>query len=425
MTRAGGPTAVARHGCAPGGGRLLMLVVVLVPLGPIVDAFFLTAGRGIYATEVVLLAALATWLTRGILVHAAAHWPRPNLPVLLFCGYGAIGLLALVAGHADRFTSFPGYRMARVLLLAASTAYMVHTLAWEPGSRRRAIRLWTGATLIALGALGIYGIIEFLGTAPGDGSFEAASFYRSSVALAVHIAFFAPLALCVWLGASNRPWRLAGALSWWAAILCLPLTASRGGLGSVLATSVLALLVTARRTRGRAWRPIAVVLLVLMLAAALLATHPQWAGAAFARKYHASLAGDLFSSRGDAWREGWIAIRNHPLCGEGPEAEAPSVPLELARRHGLPAALLALAAMLTAAWSAARQAWRRDRDAAPRLEGGLHTASVGWGLALGLAGLLLAGLAESGLGARTTPLLAVTLAIAGMPAVGRRTHNCG
>ncbi|MBU1675250.1 hypothetical protein KKA85_05665, partial [bacterium] len=43
-----------------------------------------------------------------------------------------------------------------------------------------------------------------------------------------------------------------------------------------------------------------------------------------------------------------------------------------------------------------------------------HAASAGWGIVLGLVGLFLAGLAETGLGARTTPLLAVAISVAGM-----------
>ncbi|MBU1677187.1 hypothetical protein KKA85_15580, partial [bacterium] len=206
----------------------LVSLALLVPLGPVVDFFFLTPGRGIYATEVVLLAALAGWLASRASGRDRSPWPRPNLPVLLFCNFGAISLLALVAGHADRFVFFSAYRMARVLLLAASVGFMFHALATEPATRRRAVRYWTGATLAALGLLGLFGIVEYLLAGRGGAYFEPGSFYRSSVGLAVHVAFFAPLSLSVWLGASSREWRLLGAASWLVALVCLPLTASRG-----------------------------------------------------------------------------------------------------------------------------------------------------------------------------------------------------
>lgn len=396
----------------------LMSLAVLVPLGPVVDYFFLTPGRGIYATEVVLLSALAGWLSAKASGRDMAPWPRPNLPVLLFCNFGAIGLLALVAGHADRFVFFSAYRMARVLLLAATTGFMFHALAAEPDLRSRAIRLWTGSTLAALGLLGLFGIVQYLLAGRGGGHFEPGSFYDSSVGLAVHVAFFAPLALSVWLGASSREWRLAGAATWLVALVCLPLTASRGALGGVFVTSVLVVLVTARRTRGRAWRGMALVLLLLSAGLTLLAARPELAGEAFAYKYRASIEGDFFSTRVDEWGEAWSAIKRYPVFGQGPDAWAPSVPLELMRRHGVPAALLALAALVLAAWGAARNAWRRDLSPTPHLNRGLHGPSVGWGLVLGLVGLFLVGLAETGLGARTTPLLAVTISVAGIFNIG-------
>jgi len=397
----------------------LASLAALVPLGPVVDFFFLTPGRGVYATEVVLMSALGGWLTSRAFGRDTTPWPRPSLPVLLFCNFGAVGLLALVAGHADRFVFFTAYRMARVLLLSAAVGYMFHTLARDPRARARAVRVWTKASLAALGLLGLFGIVEYLVSGRGGGHFEPGSFYRSSVGLAVHVAFFAPLALSIWLGASARIWRLAGAASWLLAVACLPLTASRGALGSLFATSVLVVLVTARRTRGRGWRGIAVVLLLLAAGLSLLAARPELAGEAFAYKYRASIEGDFFSTRVEEWGEAWRAIGADPLFGEGPEAWAPSVPLELARRHGVPAALLALAAIVVAAWITARRAWRRDREPSPVLDRGLHDASVAWGVALGLVGLFLVGLAETGLGARSTPLLAVTLSVAGMVCVGR------
>ncbi len=398
-------------------GSLLSLAV-LVPVGPVVDWFFLTPGRGIYATEVVLLSALAGWLSTKASGRDMTPWPRPNLPVLLFCNFGAIGLLALVAGHADRFVFFSAYRMARVLLLAACVGYIFHALAADAETRKRTIRLWTGATLGALALLALFGIVQTLLAGRGGGHFEPGSFYDSSVGLAVHTAFFAPLALSVWLGASSRQWRLAGAAAWLMALLCLPLTASRGALGSVFVTSVLVVLVTARRTRGRAWRGMAVVLLLLTVGLALLAARPDLAGEAFAYKYRASIEGDFFSTRVDEWSEAWRAIRRYPIFGEGPDAWAPSVPLELMRRHGVPAALLALAAVVLAVWGSARNAWRRDLSPTPHINQGLHGPSVGWGLVLGLVGLFLVGLAETGLGARTTPLLAVTISVAGIFNVG-------
>jgi O-antigen ligase len=304
--------------------------------------------------------------------------------------------------------------MARVLLLAASVGYVFHALAPDVDMRRRTVWLWTGGTLAALGQIGLFGIMEYLLAETGVLHFEPGSFYRSSVGLAVHIAFFSPLALGVALGASRREWRLAAAVSWVVAMMCLPLTASRGAIGSVFVTSVLVVLATARRTRGRAWRGIAAALVLLAAGLALLAARPEIAGEAFAYKYRASVQGDFFSTRVDEWREAWAAIKAFPIFGEGPEAWAPSVFLELARRHGLPAALLAVAAIVAAMAGVIRRVWHRDRDPEPTLYRGLHLSSAGWGVALGLIGLLLVGLAETGVGARTTPLLAVMISVAGM-----------
>ncbi|NTV04623.1 hypothetical protein HGA89_06925, partial [bacterium] len=156
-----------------------------------------------------------------------------------------------------------------------------------------------------------------------------------------------------------------------------------------------------------------VALAALGALAVVLLLKPELAGESFAYKLRASLAGDYLSTRLPAWREAAAAVGAHPLAGEGPEAYAPSIPLELARRLGLPAALLAIAALLGALAAAAR-ASRRLATGAPLQASGLSLSSVALGVAAGLAGLLLVGLAETGLGNRTTPLIAATLAVAAL-----------
>ncbi len=385
----------------------------VVPFGPVIDFAFLTPGRGIYATEVILLAALASWLTGRLFGRERGRWPMPNLPTLLFCNFGAIALVALIAGHAERFLLFTAYRMGRVLLLAATTGFLFSALALDETRRDRAIRAWTASTLGALGLLGLFGLAQFL-FGRHSGHFEPGSFYASSVGLAVHVAFFGPVALCVALGASDRRWRLGALVAWLAAVICLPLTASRGALGATLITLALAVLAALRRTRGRGWRLAAIAVLVAGIGAVVLMSNPELAGEAFAYKYRASIAGDFFSTRVDEWREAAASIRAQPFFGEGPDAWAPSIPLELMRRHGVPAALLGLAAIVAGIVSLGRRAWRWDAAAAPTRIGGLHVASTAWGLTLGLLGLLLVGLAETGLGARTTPLLSMALAMTGV-----------
>lgn len=385
----------------------------LVPCGPIVDFVFLTPGRGLYATEVILLAALASWMTGKVFGRDRDPWPTPNLPTVLFCNFGAVGLVALIAAHADRFAAFGAYRMARVLVLAAAAGFLFAILASDERRRDRTLRAWTGATIGALAALGLFGLGQFL-FGGHEGQYEPGSFYRSSVGLAVHIAFFGPVALCVALGPSAARWRLGAAAAWLAAMVCLPLTASRGALGATLITLVLAGLIALRRNRGRSWRPLAAAGAVVLIGAVVLAVRPELAGEAFAYKYRASVAGDFFSTRVDQWRESVAEIRAHPLFGEGPAAWAPSIPLELMRRHGVPAALLGLVAIIGGVVSLGRRAWRWDLAPAPARIGGLHTVSAAWGLCLGLVGLLLVGLAETGLGARTTPLLSLALAMTGV-----------
>lgn len=384
-------------------------LAVLVPAGPILDLAFLTPDRGIYATEVVLLAAVATWLASGALARRQTSWVLPALPALLLAGFGLVGSTALLLGHRDAFATFEAWRALRVLLLASGAVFLLRAVAER--TPRPVATLWTGATLGALLLLAAGGVLEFVIKASGQ--FEAGSFYASSIGLAVHLAFMAPLALCIWLGPSSRRWRVLAAAAWLGSLACLPLTASRGALGSLAVTSVLAVLVTARRTGGRGWRGMAAVLLALGVATAVLMARPELAGEAFAYKYRASVQGDFFSTRTTEWAEAWQAIIAHPLVGDGPAEWAPSVPLELARRHGVPAALLALAAMVTGAWVAGRRGWRRD-DGEAAMQDGLHLASLDWGLCLALCGLFLVGLAETGLGARSTPLLAWAVVMAGM-----------
>ncbi len=385
----------------------MWLLAVIVPAGPVLDFFFLTPDRGIYATEVVLLAASASWLVNRALGRDKTTWPRLSLPALLLAGFGLIGTLVLIVGFAQAFDVFTTWRALRVLLLTIGAVYLLSRVAQD--NKRDIVSIWTGATLGTLLLLAVFGLVEFV--LRGQGQYEEGSFYDSSIGLAVHFSFFAPLALSVWLGSSAKRWRLLGAAAWVTTLLCLPLTASRGALGSVFITSVLLVLVTARRTRGKGWRGIAVVLLVICVGIGILMSNPEIAGEAFAYKYRASIEGDFFSTRVNEWSEAWQGIKAHPLVGEGPATWAPSMPLEMARRHGVLAGLLVMAAIIVGAWTAGRRAW--SLDGRKSVSENLHQASFYWGLTLGLAGLFLVGLAETGLGARSTPLLAWAVVWAG------------
>lgn len=384
------------------------LLFVLVPAGPILDFFFLTSGREIYATEVVLLSALSIWLATLALGRERPQTMKPSMAAMLLAAFGLVGAMALIAGHGDNFGSFEAWRTLRVLLLALGAVLLLEKVVRN--SNRDISAVWTVATLGALLAISVGGLVEFLVWSAGAG--EVGSFYGSSIGLAVHLAFFAPLALSVWLGPSTSRWRWLGAAAWITTLVCLPLTASRGAMGSVLGTSFLVVIVTALRTKGRAWRGMAAVLLVFAAGLALLAAKPELAGEAFAYKYRASISGDFFSTRVDAWAEALQGIKHRPMTGQGPLTWSPSIPLELARRHGIPAALLALSSLIVGIWIAGRRAWRLDKTGEVG-SSGLHSACLFWGLALGLVGLFLVGLAETGLGARLTPLLAVALVLTG------------
>ena len=390
-------------------------VAAIVPVGPVLDFFFLTPGREIYATEVVLLAAAAWWLARRVL--APHPLPGPAPAILLWLAFAAVGLVALIAmavlaaGPGGGPADATWLRGVRLLVLATCVPLLIV----DEGTGRRPGTLvwWTAATLGATALLAVGGVAEFLLTIAGRSDEEPGSFYRGSVGLAVHLAFFAPLGLALWLGDSGRRWRLAGALVWLASAACLPLTASRGAMGS-LAVTAAALVAAAVLAGGRRrLRAPLIALAALGAVAVALLLRPELAGESFAYKLRASLAGDYFSTRLPAWREALDAIAAHPLTGEGPAAIAPSIPLELARRLGLPAALLAISALLSALFAAASASRSLATGAHPH-RCGLSPSSVALGVAAGLAGLLLVGLAETGLGNRTTPLIAAALAIAAL-----------
>ncbi len=385
-------------------------VAAIVPAGPLLDFCFWSAGREVYATEVVLLAAAAWWLARRAL--APRPWVRPAPAILLWLGFVAAGLIALAVGPGGGPASATWVRGVRLLVLAG----VVPLLLLDDPRSGESTRLgplvwWAAATLGAVVLLAAGGVAEFLLTIAGRSDEEPGSFYRGSVGLAVHLASFAPLGLALWLGDSGRRWRLAGALAWLAAAACLPLTASRGAMGSLAATSALLVAATALSGDRRRLRAPLIALAALGAVAVVLLLKPELAGGSFAYKLRASLAGDYFSTRLPAWRESFAAIAAHPLTGEGPEAFAPSIPLELARRLGLPAALLALSAMLFALVATIR-ASRRIAPCAFPFGSGLSHSSVTMGVAAGIAGLLLVGMAETGLGNRSTPLISTAMAVA-------------
>lgn len=402
-------TLVAAAALAAFATRLpLRALVWLVPVGPVLDAALLWSGREIYLTGIVVLSAAGIWGLRAARGRAPA--PPPSAPVLLLVAFGAVGALALSLGHPRLLATTEGLRGLRVLWLGAVLGVMWPALDADPV--RRTVS-WARATLLGLLLLAGGALVQFL---IGDRSAEPGSFYGGSVGLAVHLATFLPLALAVALSDGERRARIAGAAAWLAGLAALPLTASRGALGAFALTTLAVLAVSARRLQGGR-RTAALALIALMLAAGTTLTlRPELAGESFAYKFRKSVAGDFFSTRTDAWAETWQAVRSHALAGEGPNAWSPSIPLELARRHGLPAAALGLAAMVAGLLAAARATGRGGRPAEC-----FGPGTVALGLAVGLGGLLLVGLAETGLGARFTPLLAAAIATAGgLPAATRR-----
>ncbi len=368
----------------------LATIMMIIPVGPILDSAFLTSGRGIYATEAIMLTAIAIWM-----VHKARlrqTWKRPTLPVLLLCIYALAGVVALLAGNNSLFSNL---RMLRQLFLTAMIALLVQDLISREQILDRLQKHWAAATLLGLAILALGGIAEFFKTHS-----EPGSFYGGSVTLAVHVAFFSPLALSIWLSSWSRLWRMAAAATWLLSMICLPLTASRGAMGSVLITSLALLLISSLRGRRLKW-PALSLILIIAVAGGVLLGNPQLAGDNFAYKVNASLKGDFFSTRTSEWKQAMASIKTSPFIGEGPEASSHSIPLELAQRGGIAAALLMLAAVLAAMIASVRGNLVFD----------FSEATISWGIALGLLGFLLVGLAETGLGARTSPLLALVIAM--------------
>jgi hypothetical protein len=395
----------------PGTPRTL---VVLIPLGPVLDFFFMTPGNAIYALEVVLSAALIQWCVRRVRERDLA-WNLPETPVLLWGGFALVGIYALNGGDALANDPTAALRLLRVLILALGAALMVRHTVRRYGDRS-VLPLWTAGALAGLVLIALGAVVEYVLFAPERGHFEPGSFYRGSIGVAVHVAFFSPLALSVFLSDSGRKWRIAGAVAWLAGVLCLPLTASRGGLGSVLLVSALLAAAAGARDGWRRWRKLLVPAALLAVLALIVAWKPELAGESFAYKWRATLSGDFFSTRRPAWNEAFALLRSHPLTGVGPSAWAPSIPLELALRHGLPAAVLALGSVFWAIVTTLR----KRRATGEGSSAGLSLAAVDLGLGACLVGLLLVGLAETGLGARTTPLLAAAVALAATPIPARR-----
>lgn len=369
-------------------------LAIIIPFGPILDWPFLGSPAKIYAAEIVLLAAAACAGARFALARddPARVRIRVPLPLILLGAYAAAGAVALAAGHPRILASFDGLRAVRVLSLTVAAPLLLLAIAREDGDRDRAIRRFLLATVAALGVIAAAGIAEFaLSLRGATGRPEPGSFYRESVQVAVHIALFSPAALSLFFSADARPMRLAGGAAWILSFLCLVLTASRGAMASVLITSAIVVAGGAKSAAAR--RSIAIAVAVAAIGAGILIVKPEIAGESFGRKLRATLAGDFFSSREAAWREEASSIRAHPIAGEAPWATASSLYLELARRHGIPAAALAVAAIASAALAAFRV--RR-----------------GLGIAAGLLGLLIVGFAETSIGARTTPLIATAVAMA-------------
>lgn len=391
----------------------LKVLPFIVPIGPILDDFLISDERVIYVTEAVLLAALSSWLFRLALGRLTLG-PPPNRPALVLCGFAIVGILALIAGHMQTLTTLTGWRMVRVLILVPGVCLLLQTQIGT-GQRLRALQYWTAASLVGLAVLAIGGVVEGVwGVARGSLE-ESGSFYGGSISLAVHLAFMGPLALAVGLSRSGRFWGWGGLVAWSAALICLPLTASRGAMGSLALTSILVTCLMFRHADAVRRRWVLTILGLAVVGLTILSAKPELAGSSFAYKYEATMAGDFFSTRVDQWSTAGTILMQSPIWGAGPDAWSPSVPLEIACRHGLPALLILLVAWAMAVRLAASSIQIQETT------GSLRLSSVSLGIAVGLLGLFLVGLAETGLGARTTPLLTTTIMMAGFVALGKRS----
>lgn len=386
----------------------LRALVWLVPVGPVLDAGLLGLGREIYLTEILVLAGAGAWGLRAAQGRAAT--PAPGLPVLLLAAFGLAGALAMMSGQPPLLLTGDGLRGLRVLWIGGVLGFMWPALDDDPA--RRAVD-WSRATLLGVFVLAGGAWVQFAAGARGA---EPGSFYGDSVGLAVHLASFLPVALAVALGDAARRARIVGGAAYLAGLIALPLTASRAALATTAVTTIVVLTFSARALDRRLRLTVLGLVVLAAAGGAALVLDPELAGESFAYKFHRSEQGDFLSTRTDAWREAWAAVKAHPLTGEGPEAWSPSIPLELARRYGLPAAALGMAAIVAGMLAAARGARRAGREGRC-----VSPGTVSLGLAAGLGGLLLVGLAETGVGARFTPLLAAALATAATSGAVRRS----
>ena len=375
----------------------LRLLIWIIPLGPVLDASLLWTGSEIYLTEMIVLSVATVW-AMGI-IRGKVALPGLSLPAMLMILFGALGVLATIIGHPEQMTTTAGLRSTRVLWIGGLVVWIWNSL---DGNHHRRLVSWTRASLLALALLALGGIVEFL---TGDRTGEPGSFYNSSIGLSVHMAFMMPLALAVVLGSGLRKARILGGVGYLAGLAVLVLTASRGALGSVALTTMALLAFSARRLEGPRRTIVLAAVALVVIGGITLGLKPELAGEAFAYKFERSLAGDFFSTRTAEWQEAMSAIKASPFFGEGAEAWSPSMPLELARQHGIPAALAAFGAIFAAIWFAAR-----SRSGSDNPNACVTPATTTLGLAFGLTGLVLVGLAETGLGARLTPLLAACIA---------------
>ncbi len=381
----------------------LRLLIWIIPLGPVLDATLLWTGNEIYLTEMIVLSVATVW-AMGI-IRGKATLPVLSVPAMLMILFGALGVMATIIGHPEQMTTTAGLRSTRVLWIGGLVVWMWNSLDQNDHSR---LVNWTRASLLGLALLALGGIMEFL---TGDRTGEPGSFYNSSIGLSVHMAFMMPLALAVVLGNGLRKARILGGVGYLAGLVVLVLTASRGALGSVALTTLALLAFSARRLEGPRRLIVLSAITLVLIGGVTLGLKPELAGESFAYKFERSLAGDFFSTRTAEWQDSLTAIKASPFFGVGAEAWSPSMPFELALRHGVPAALAAFGALFAAIWFAAR-----SRPDPGNPNACVSTATTTLGLAFGLAGLVLVGLAETGLGARLTPLLAACIASSSHPA---------
>jgi O-antigen ligase/tetratricopeptide (TPR) repeat protein len=302
----------------------VMYLLTVVPLYQNYKAFDSTLWEKFLVAHLIVILILGGWLVASWQDRARRFRSPLDLPILLYLALAAISWLFAINPLKS------GMEVIRILL--AASIYFGVSRTYRPDHRDA----WLGASSVALAAVSLIGIIQYLGLGFLDwrsaGLPSATFFYRNYAAM--YVAIVLPLAFCAFNLSRDTALQSLHAIAGTLGAIFLIYTRTRGawlGLGLAIIGVAVALYMTRGETSGwsawsdairRRWRVLAVCGVVVICATMLpptskgeLESLPHTKSSAVSAVV--SILAGQGAGRTDTWLQSLQMIADRPVRGVG------------------------------------------------------------------------------------------------------------